>query len=88
VLRLCLDRIIPPRRDRPARLRLPTLSTAGDAVTAWLPLLRWWLTARIDPGRGWRAFCPGGHFGKMIEITELDHRVHALEKRLENSHEP
>jgi len=24
----------------------------------------------------------------MIEITELDHRVHALEKRLENSHEP
>ena len=29
-----------------------------------------------------------GTLAKMIEITELDHRVHALQKRLENSHEP
>src|SRR5215211_737744 len=33
-LRLCLDRICPPRKDRPVRFDLPTLKTAADAVEA------------------------------------------------------
>ena len=29
-LRLCLDRIAPPRRDRPVRFTVPELGSAGD----------------------------------------------------------
>ena len=33
-LRLCLDRLAPPRRDRPVPFALPKLEAAADAVTA------------------------------------------------------
>jgi hypothetical protein len=33
-LRLCLDRICPPRRERPVSFALPELSTAADAKLA------------------------------------------------------
>ena len=33
-LRLCLERILPPRRDRPIQFRLPRLANAADALAA------------------------------------------------------
>src|SRR4030095_7662499 len=33
-LRLCLDRIVPARKDRPVMFTLPKLETAADAVKA------------------------------------------------------
>src|SRR5580700_3915902 len=33
-LRLCLDRILPPRRDRPVRFTIPALNSADDAAKA------------------------------------------------------
>ena len=33
-LRLCLDRIIPPRRERPVRFKMPVLQSPADAVAA------------------------------------------------------
>src|SRR5262245_41832744 len=33
-LRLCLDRIAPPRKDRPVMVELPAIATAGDVVAA------------------------------------------------------
>jgi len=33
-LRLCMDRIYPPRKDRPVRFRLPSLDKVEDAVAA------------------------------------------------------
>ncbi len=33
-MRLCLDRILPPRRERPFNFKLPALQSAGDAAGA------------------------------------------------------
>src|SRR5947209_5046227 len=33
-LRMCLDRILPSRRDRPVLFKLPSLASAGDAIRA------------------------------------------------------
>jgi Family of unknown function (DUF5681) len=33
-LRLCLDRIVPPRRDRPVHFTIPELNSAADASKA------------------------------------------------------
>jgi len=38
-LRLCLDRILPPRRERPIRFVLPGLRSAADAGTAMAAIL-------------------------------------------------
>jgi hypothetical protein len=34
-LRLCLDRILPPRRERPVNFTLPSLRKPTDASTPW-----------------------------------------------------
>jgi hypothetical protein len=34
VMRLCLERAVPPRRDRPIRLALPVINSADDATQA------------------------------------------------------
>ena len=33
-LRLCLDRLVPPRKDRPVSFELPAITCAGDAAKA------------------------------------------------------
>ena len=37
-LRICLDRILPPRRERPIRFNMPPLKTIADALAA-MPLI-------------------------------------------------
>src|SRR5918993_3314619 len=39
-LRLCLDRLLPPRKDRPVSFALAELKTAADAVEATAALLK------------------------------------------------
>ena len=39
VLNICLDRLIPPRRDRPVSFELPAISSAADAAAATAGLL-------------------------------------------------
>ena len=39
-LRLCLDRIAPPRRDRPTPFALPALAEAADARDAFAAVVR------------------------------------------------
>jgi Family of unknown function (DUF5681) len=39
-LRLCLERLIPPRKDRPVEFDLPQVSTSADAAKAALSILR------------------------------------------------
>jgi len=34
MIRLCLDRVLPARRDRPVTFALPPIATVSDAVTA------------------------------------------------------
>jgi hypothetical protein len=38
-MRLCLERIAPPRKDRPVTFALPKLETAADAITACAALV-------------------------------------------------
>src|SRR3954454_19391456 len=39
-LKLCLDRLLPPRRDRPVLFALPPLDTPADAMKAMAALLQ------------------------------------------------
>jgi Family of unknown function (DUF5681) len=48
-LRLCLDRILPPRRDRPVTFTLPPINSAQDAAA----------TVRRARGRCYRRDHPG-----------------------------
>ena len=46
-LRLCLDRILPPRKDRPVTFTLPPISSARDAAQTVSAVLTSWSPAWI-----------------------------------------
>jgi hypothetical protein len=64
-LRICLDRLVPPRRDRPVRFSLPPLTSAADAVAAMAAVVAAGVANTV----------------KTIEATELERRVRALEEK-------
>jgi hypothetical protein len=48
-LRLCLERVVPPRKDRPIRLALPAINSADDAIQAMRVVLAAVGEGRITP---------------------------------------
>ena len=53
-LRLCLERILPPRKERPVDIELPSLTGAKDAVAASAALLAAVAGGEIAPGEATR----------------------------------
>jgi hypothetical protein len=79
-LRLCLERLLPPRKDRPVRLTLPPIKTAADAAGA--------MAAIVDAvGRGEITAAEGREVGSIVEIFvraleagDFERRLAALEE--------
>ena len=51
-LRLCLDRLAPPRRDRPVSFPLPPLKEAADARDAFAAVVRAIAGGELTPSEG------------------------------------
>jgi hypothetical protein len=48
-LRLCVERLVPPRKDRPITLELPPIESAADVADAMAAVLRGVAEGRITP---------------------------------------
>src|SRR3954470_365766 len=51
-MRLCLDRIVPPRRDRPITITVPTITNAADVLAASSAILASVAAGEITPAEG------------------------------------
>jgi hypothetical protein len=80
-LRLCLDRILPPRRERPLKFKLPALECAGDAAAAMAALTQAVGLGNITAGEAADLSKLVESYIHILEITELDQRLRALETR-------
>jgi Family of unknown function (DUF5681) len=80
-MRLCLERILPPRRDRPVSIALPPLSAAGDAVRAMAAITTAVASGGLTPSEAGDLSSLISGYVKAIEIDELDKRIAALEQR-------
>jgi hypothetical protein len=80
-LRLCLERIIPPRRDRPLRLALPALTSASDATAALAAITAAVAEGEITPGEGADLNAVVGGFIKAVELSDIEVRLAALEMK-------
>ena len=78
-LRLCLDRICPPRKDRPISLELPTVETIPDIVTAIGATLEAVAAGEITPTEGQAVAGLLESKRKAIETEELERRLRRLE---------
>ena len=81
-LRLCLERLCPPRKDSPITLvGLPKVVGVADLPKATAAILKAVTAGRITPSEGQAlAGLLEGH-RRAVEISEIDARITALETR-------
>ena len=83
-LKLCLERICPPRKDRPVTFALSEMSSSKDAVNAMAGILEAVAAGEITPDEANRIAGIIEVYRKTLETTELETRLQALEKVAEN----
>jgi len=79
-LRLCLERLLPPRKDRPITFALPQLEGAEDLPQALKAILEAVARGEITPGEGQTLTGMLDAYRKGLETTDLEARITALEK--------
>lgn len=80
-LRLCLDRIAPPRKDSPVSFALPAIRTAEDAVTASSALLAAVAAGEVTPDEAGRVMSLLTSHKQLVETCDLETRLAALEAK-------
>jgi hypothetical protein len=81
-LRLCLDRILPARKDRLVSIEIPTINTAEDAKAASAALLAAVAAGSLTPSEAAEIGKLVDSYLRAIETTEVLARLEKLEKRL------
>jgi Family of unknown function (DUF5681) len=80
-LRLCLDRILPPRRDRPMRLTIPELNSGADAVKALAAITTAVARGELTPSEAAELSGLIEVYVKTIATSEIEQRLKVLEER-------
>ncbi len=80
-LRLCLDRIVPPRKDRPISFELPDVKTAADTTAVMASILKGLATGDITPSEAETLGKLIESYAKALEVRTLEERITALEQR-------
>lgn len=78
-LRLCLDRLAPPRKDAPVQFSLPRMTTAHDAALAAGAVLEAVSMGDLTPTEGAQVMGLVDSYRRTLEVTELEVRLSALE---------
>jgi hypothetical protein len=79
-LRLCLERIAPPRRDASLTFALPAMESAANAAQAAAAVLRAVANGDMTPMEGAHVMALIESYRRTLETTELERRVVALEE--------
>lgn len=80
-LRLCLDRIAPPRKDSPVCFDLPDIRTVEDAVGASSALLAAVAAGEVTPDEAGRVMALLTSHKQLVETCDLESRLAALEAK-------
>jgi hypothetical protein len=79
-LRLCLERIIPPRRGRPVRLGLPLVRDAADLGGAMAAITNAAVGGSITPGEAAELARVVEIFVRAVETSDFERRLTELEE--------
>ena len=76
----CMDRLLPPRKDRPVSLDLPRIDSARDVPIAISALLSAVAAGELAPSDAGEVTKLLDAYARAVEINELAERVDNLEK--------
>jgi Family of unknown function (DUF5681) len=80
-LRLCLERILPARKDRPVQFELPPVNNSAGAARAMLAIVQAVATGEITPGEAFEVSRIIEAFTETLKVNELEFRIAALETK-------
>jgi hypothetical protein len=80
-LRLCLDRVCPPRKDRPVTFAMPTLETAADVKRAASAMVAAVAEGELTPSEASELSRLLDSFTRLLEATEFEERLTKLEAK-------
>lgn len=78
-LRLCLERVAPPRKDAPVTFPMPRMTCARDAAGAAAAVLEAVSEGSLTPTEGAQVMGLVDAYRRTLETSELEARVAALE---------
>jgi hypothetical protein len=78
-MRLVMDRIMPPRKDRPVMFALPKLETPTDAVKASAALVAAVACSDLTPSEAEDLSRLVDRFVRAVEATDILERLESLE---------
>ena len=87
-LRICIDRILPPRRDRLVRFKLPELGSADGAMKALAAITMAVAQGDLTPGETAELSRLVEAYVKAIEASDFEQRIKALECAATSGHTP
>ncbi|MEO9827505.1 MAG: hypothetical protein ABJF50_24130 [Paracoccaceae bacterium] len=82
-LRLCLERLLPPRKDAAVEFELPTISDANEAAVAAQAVLRAVSEGNLTPTEAALVMSLVERFGRVLELAEFEDRLTAIESAIE-----
>jgi len=75
-MRLCLERILPPRRERPVRFNLPKLQSPSDAAAA-----AGVADGNLTPSEAGELSKLVDAYVKALDASDFDQRLRAIEAK-------
>ena len=81
-LRLVIERILPPRRERPMQFQLPRLETAADAVAAINAIAEGIARGELSESEAASANAVVNTFMKSLELVDYERKFAALEEKV------
>lgn len=79
-LRICLDRILPPRKDRPVTFNFPAITSVAEAAATMSTVLTAVAAGEITPAEAAEISKLVDSYVKATEATELAERISRLER--------
>ncbi len=79
-LRLCLERICPPRKDRPVPFVMPEMNNSKDAANAMAEIILAVADGEVTPDEAGSVASLIEQYRRTLETTELETRLQALEQ--------
>ena len=81
-LRLCLERILPPRKDRPIAVGLPTVTSVQDLKAAYAAVVRDVANGDLTPDQARVLSDLFESYRRTIETSEIEQRLATLEESM------
>jgi len=81
-LRFCIERILPPRKDRPISIQIPSIETVADSVKAAAAIAKAVALGELTPMEAAELIKVVDGYTRAVETADLAARLTQLEQAL------